>query len=131
MEQRTKQTETKNVKQEGYTAQRIISAIVGIIELLLAFRFVFKLLGANPDNGFVHGIYVVSQIFVGVFASIFSGATTEGDKSTSIFEPGTLIAMVVIALIAWIILKLILPRISNRVEKTEYIEKEDENNIDK
>ena len=130
MEQRTKQTETKSVKQEGYTAQRIITAIAGILELLLTFRFFFKLLGANPDNGFVKGIYAVSEVFVGGFASIFSGASTEGDKAAAIFEPGTLIAMLVIALIAWIILKLILPRISNRVEKTEYVEKDRDNDID-
>ncbi len=112
MEQMTKKTEIFNTKQESRTAQRIIYAIFGLIEAILAFRLIFKLLGANPDNGFVHSIYAVSQFFVGIFEGIFPRIT--------VFEPATLIAMVVIALIAWVVLKLIKPRIGNYSEKTEY-----------
>jgi len=126
MELRTKQTDTRNVKHEGSAAKRIIEAIFSIIELVLAFRMVFKLFGANPGNGFVNGVYAVTQPIVGIFANIFSGAATEGDKTMAIFEPGTLIAIIVIALIALIILKLIIPRISNKVETTERIEKNDD-----
>ena len=125
MEQMTKQTETRNTNPENYTAQRFVVAIFGIIEIILAFRLVFKLMGANPTNGFVQGIYSVTQVFVGVFEGIFSRVTTSGAETTAVFEPATLIAMVVIALIAWVVLKLMTPRIRNRVERTEYTEHDD------
>src|SRR5665647_1732398 len=125
MEQMTKQTETRNTQLESHTAQRIVGIIFSVIEIILAFRLIFKLLGANPKNDFVHGIYAVTQFFVGIFEGIFSRVTTSGAETTAIFEPATLIAMVVIAVIAWVVLKLMTPRIGNRVERTEYTEHDD------
>jgi flagellar biogenesis protein FliO len=122
MEDMTRQTETRNIKQESNTAKRIIGTIFSIIEILLAFRLIFKLLGANPTNGFVQGIYNLTQFFVGIFEGIFSRATTSGAETTAVFEPATLIAMVVVAIIAWVVLKLMTPRSSTRVERTEYTE---------
>ena len=126
MEQMNKQVETRNTKQESHAAQRIVGTIFGIIEIALAFRLIFKLLGANPTNVFVQGIYTVTQFFVGIFEGIFSQATTSGAVTTAVFEPATLIAMVIIAVIAWIVLKLIKPRISIRSEKTEYTENDNQ-----
>ncbi len=126
MEQMTRQTETRNTKQESNIVQRIIGVIFGVIEILLAFRLVFKLLGANPTNGFVQGIYNITQPFVGIFEGIFSRVTTSGAETTAVFEPATLIAMVVVALIAWIVLKLMTPRSSTRVERTEYTEQDNQ-----
>jgi heme/copper-type cytochrome/quinol oxidase subunit 4 len=120
MEQMTKETETRKTKQDSNTAQRIIGTIFGVIQAALAFRLIFKLLGANPENGFVRGIYAITQLFVGIFEGIFSSAATNGAETTAVFEPATLIAMVVIALIAWAVLKLSTPRSGNRFERTEY-----------
>lgn len=125
MEDMTRQRETRNIRQESHMGQTIVGIIFGAIEILLAFRLVFKLLGANPVNGFVHGIYTVTQFFVGIFESIFSRATTGGIETTSVLEPATLIAMVVVALIAWGVMKLIKPRSGNRYERTEYTEHDD------
>ena len=122
-----KQTETRNIKLESQTAQRNVGIIFSVIEIILAFRLVFKLLGANPNNYFVHGIYAATQFFVGIFEGIFSQVTTSGAEATAVFEPATLIAIVVIALIAWVVLKLITPRIETRVERTEYTEHDDQN----
>ena len=58
----------------------------------------------------MRGIYAFTQPLVGVFEGIFSSATINGAETTLVFEPATLIAMVVIALIAWVVLKLITPR---------------------
>ena len=126
MEQMTKQTETRNIESESNTAQRIVGIIFGVIEVILAFRLIFKLLGANPKNGFVHGIYAVSQFLAGIFEGIFSRVTTNGAQTTATFEPATLIAMVVIALIAWGVRKLMTPRIGTRMEKTEYTGHDDQ-----
>lgn len=125
MEEMTRQTETRNTKQESHMGQTIMGIIFGAIEILLAFRLVFKLLGVNPTNGFVQGIYTVTQIIVGIFEGIFSRATTGGIETTSVLEPATLIAMVVVALIAWGVMKLIKPRSSNRSERTVYTEHDD------
>ena len=95
--------------------QRIIYTIYGLISAILAFRLIFKLLGANPENVFVSGIYAITQPVVDIFEGIFSSAAINGAAGTAVFEPATLIAMVVIALIVWAILKLITPRSGNRV----------------
>jgi len=128
MEQMTKQTETRNANPENYTAQRFVVAIFSVIEIILAFRLVFKLMGANPTSGFVQGIYSVTQFIVGIFEGIFSRVTTTGAETKAVFEPATLIAMVVIALIAWVVLKLMPPRVGTRVEKTEYTQHDNQNN---
>jgi heme/copper-type cytochrome/quinol oxidase subunit 4 len=126
MEQMTKQTETRNTEPESHTAKRIVGVIFAVVEVILAFRLIFKGLGANPTNGFVRGIYGVTQFLVGIFEGIFSRATTSGAETTAVFEPATLIVMVVIALIAWGVLKLMTPHTGTRVERTEYTEHHDQ-----
>lgn len=115
MDPTTRQSETMNTKSESYTAKRIVGVIFSIIELILGFRFVFKLLGANPDNGFVKAIYSITQFFVDIFEGIFGKVAVTG----AVFEPATLIAMIIVALVAWLILKLMTPRKSSRTERTE------------
>ncbi len=119
MEQINKQKETMVTKPESDAGRRIVGTIFGIVEILLAFRLFFKLLGANPNNGFVQGIYRVTQYVVGIFEGIFSRSATQGAETTAIFEPATLMSMVVVALIAWAILKLMAPRMGTHVERTE------------
>lgn len=89
------------------TLEYLVYFIFGILEILLAFRLVLKLLGANPVNNFVSLIYNASQIFIWPFEGIFSRATTEGVETTAVFEPATLIAIVAYSLIALGIAKLI------------------------
>lgn len=116
----TRQTVTKNTFGNNQFASRLFAILFGVVESLLAFRLIFKLLGANPENGFVSGIYSITKPVVSIFEGIFSSASTEGLETTSVLEPGTLIAMIIVALIAWIVFKLITPRNSSHVEKTEY-----------
>lgn len=112
----TSHTVLSDTRPPNHTAQRIIGTIFGAIELILAFRLVFKLLGANPENGFVHGLYTFTQFSVGIYEGIFTRTATNG----AFFEPATLIAMAVVALVAWVVLKLIKPREELLSEKTEY-----------
>lgn len=90
----------------SFTAERIVYYILGIIEVLLGFRLVFKLLGANPDSGFVSFIYEKSQVLLAPFTAIFRAETAPGIETTAVLEPSTIIAMVVYTLIAWGIVKL-------------------------
>lgn len=86
-----------------YRGTQIVWYILGIIEILLAFRFVLKLLGANPAAGFTNFIYDVTYMFAAPFLAVFrSSRIVEG----SVFEWTTLLAMAVYGIIAWGIIKL-------------------------
>lgn len=85
----------------------LIYFIFGLIEAFLAFRFVLKLLGANPGSPFVDFIYTLTQIFVWPFEGIFRRGFTQGIETTSVIEPSTLVAMAVYPLLCWVIIKLI------------------------
>jgi len=89
---------------EQNVAARVIWFIAGVLLVLLAFRFVFALLGANPSNGFANFIYTTSHPFVSPFFGIFSYDYHYG---VSRFETYTLVAMVVYALIAYGLAKLV------------------------
>lgn len=102
------ETDIEKPTKKGLTAKRVIYYVLGLLEILLAFRFVFKLLGANPGSGFVSFIYSITQIVLAPFTAIFRPAVTQGIETKAVLEPSTLIAMVVYALIAWGIVKLIM-----------------------
>jgi hypothetical protein len=86
----------------------IISVIVGVIQFLVGFRFVFLLLGANPGNAFVSWIYDVSTPLVTPFAGIFgqSAVIAEGAVVASVFEWASLLAMLVYAVVGSILVRL-------------------------
>ncbi len=85
-----------------YRGTQIVWYIVGILEALLAFRFVLKLLGANSGAGFTSFIYNVTYPFAEPFLNVFSITRVQG----SVFEWTTLLAMVVYWLIGLAIIKL-------------------------
>jgi hypothetical protein len=91
----------------GTIARRVVWYLAGILLILLAFRFVLALLGANPSNGFANFIYSASHPFVSPFFSLFNYNTAiDSSLSNTVrsrFEIYTLIAMAVYAVIAWII----------------------------
>ena len=88
-----------------YRGTQIVWYLLGLVEVLLAFRFVFKLLGANPAAGFTSFIYGVTYLFAAPFLSVF-GATKV--IAGSVFEWTTLLAMFVYWVIALGIIKLLL-----------------------
>ncbi len=100
-------TSTASTAETRLTLTNGIYFILGLVEIILAFRFVLKLLGANPASGFVDFIYSLSGIFVAPFTAIFSTATTNGDVTKGVFEPATIVAMVVYAIVAWGLVKLV------------------------
>ncbi len=88
-----------------YRGTQVVWYILGFIEVLLAFRFVLKLLGANPAAGFSAFIYGITYIFAAPFLSVFRASNL---VQGSIFEWTTLLAMFVYWVIAWGIIKLFL-----------------------
>ncbi len=85
-----------------YRGTQIIWYILGLIEALLAFRFAFKLFGANPGAGFTDFIYDTSYPLVAPFLNVFGITRVEG----SVMEWTTLLAMFVYWAIAAGIIKL-------------------------
>lgn len=85
-----------------YRGTQIVWYILGLLEIILAFRFVLKLLAANSAAGFSSFIYTVSYPFATPFLNVFRATKVEG----SVFEWTTLLAMLVYLLIAWGIVKL-------------------------
>lgn len=79
------------------TAARIIWYIGGVILVLLAFRFVLALLGANPASGFASFIYNTSYPLVAPFFGLFGYNLQKG---VARFELFTLVAMAVYAIVA-------------------------------
>ena len=100
-------TETKNVATSSETVEYLIYFFFGALEILLSFRLVLKLMGASMASGFVGLIYGLSGIFILPFEGIFRRATTQGIETTSVLEPSTLVAIVVCAVFAWGIVKLV------------------------
>ena len=105
-----------------YRGTQVVWYILGVLEVLLAFRFVLKLLAANPNAGFTGFIYGVTHIFAAPFLNVFRISRVEG----SVFEWTTLLAMLVYWLIAWGIIKIFLmsksvstPEAAVKLEKQE------------
>ena len=88
-------------KKTLFHAYQIIWYILGFVEIVLGFRFILKVLGANPEAGFSKLVYGVSSPFAGPFANIFHASTVKGVETTSFFEWSTLIAAIVYIIIAW------------------------------
>jgi hypothetical protein len=96
---------------------RLVAFGFGAIEILIAIRFAFKLLGASAKSPFVQFIYGVSSIFMAPFEAIFKTQRVEG----SVFELSALVAIVIYALAAWGIVALI--RAVNPREQSRTVER--------
>ena len=101
----TEQVETVAVDPLGglYRVRQIIYLVLGLVEGLLLIRFVLRLLGANPAAGFAQFIYGVTAPLMAPFFGLFGSPRFEG----SVLEISTIVAMIVYALLAWLIWKII------------------------
>ena len=87
-----------------FKGTQIVWYLLGLLEVLLAFRFVLKLMGANPEAGFSSFLYAITWPFATPFLAVFRTTSVSG----SIFEWTTLLAMLVYFLVAFGIVKLLL-----------------------
>jgi hypothetical protein len=77
--------------------RQVVYFIFGVINVLLAIRFVLLLLGANEVSSFVTLIYGLSRPFVLPFRGIFA----EPDLGASVIEWAALVGIVVYSLLAY------------------------------
>ena len=80
-----------------FQLNRFMRSILVFIEILLAIRFLLRLIEANPDSGFAMLIYGITGLFVGPFNGLIATPTPGGSP----LELTTLIAMIVYLLIFW------------------------------
>ena len=82
---------------------QVIWLLFGFLEALLALRLILKLVGANPAAFFTQVVYGTTSVFLWPFTGILP------DPAAGAFqlEISTIVAMIVYALIAWGITKLI------------------------
>ena len=80
-------------------ALQFVYLIFGVIEALIAIRFVLLLLGANPNAGFTSFIYGVTRPLVAPFEGIFGAP----NLTHGVFDPASLVALVVYPLLGWVI----------------------------
>ncbi|MDO8503616.1 MAG: YggT family protein [bacterium] len=100
-------TQVKRGATSSQTVEYLIYFFFGALEILLIFRLVLKLMGASVSSDFVHLIYGLTGVFILPFEGIFRRGFTQGIETTSVLEPSTLVAIVVYAVLAWGIVKLI------------------------
>jgi hypothetical protein len=75
----------------------------GVLNGLIGLRFLLKLMAANPANPFASLVYFVTSPFLWMFQSLTRTPSFEGIE----IEFFSLIAIIVYALIGWIIVQLL------------------------
>lgn len=94
------------ISEEGrynFRAAAIVGFIVGVVDIVIAARFLGKLLGASAQSSFVNFIYGLSAPLVAPFQGIFG----DGGSKTNSFETSDLVAIVAYAVIGWGLVMLI------------------------
>ena len=108
-----------------FKGTQIVWYLLSLLETLLALRFIFKLMGANPDAGFSSFIYTITWPFTAPFLAVFSKTVALG----SIFEWTTLLAMLIYWLVATGIVRLlVISKTVSTPEAAEKLNKEEKHN---
>lgn len=94
-------TQTKVAVGPTQTTEYLIYFLLGVLEVFLVFRLILKITGASTASGFVKFIYSITSLFVLPFEGIFRKAVAQGVETAAVFEPSTLVAIIVYGLLAW------------------------------
>jgi ABC-type xylose transport system permease subunit len=82
---------------------QVVWYVTGVLEALIGVRVVLRLMAANPDAGFARFIYGITSVFLAPFMGLTPAPAFNG----SVLELWALIGMLVYALLALGINKLI------------------------
>ncbi|HEX5456012.1 MAG TPA: hypothetical protein VFW77_01460 [Candidatus Saccharimonadales bacterium] len=85
-------------------AARLINLFTGIVIVFLGLRFILKLCGANPLNGFVGWVYDNTSVLLDPFRGIFTNAAI---GRHFVLEFNTLFAIVIYALLGMLLLMIV------------------------
>lgn len=87
----------------AYRLTQLVYWVFGLVEGLIAIRLILKALGANPSAGFSEFIYGITAPLVAPFMGLFSNPAYQN----SVLELSSIVALVVYALVAWLIGRLV------------------------
>ena len=125
MFQNVKQTKRTVRDKSSQTISPIMQVLFALIQIFLIFRLALRLLGANASNFFVNIIYEATAPLVGLFEGIFSDVMLEESTIFTLFEPATVITIIVTAAVAYVVLRLVSVK---QEKKTEHIEVQEQAN---
>ncbi len=91
-------------KKTIFRLYQVIWYILGVVEVLLTFRVIFRLFGADPTIGFSNFIYTLSGPFSNPFFGVVAPTTVE--DTAAYIEWSTLIAMIFYFVVASGLVKL-------------------------
>jgi len=81
---------------------RVVMVLFTVLEVLVAFRFVFKLVGANSGQPLIAALYGVTEPLVRPFQGIFPEPTVG-----TVIDLAALLAILFLFLIQWLIIGLV------------------------
>jgi len=99
---------------ELFQVYRILVSLLVFLEILLAIRFLLRVISANPESGFAVLIYGITGILVAPFNGLVSTPILDGIT----LEVTTLIAMAMYALLFWgiaVVIKMVAFRPNARI----------------
>ena len=102
-----------------YQITALMWLMFGALESLLLLRVILKLVAANPGNPFASLVYALSDLFVWPFV----GLTVTPAAGGMVIEIHTIIAMVVYAILAWLLISLVKVLLFRRTASSSRIEK--------
>lgn len=79
---------------------QLLWLMYGLVAILLTFRFVFRLVGADPSS-FVAFIYNITNPLVAPFAGAFAQTEAAG------FDAGAVLALIVYGVVVWAVVSLL------------------------
>ncbi len=99
-------TTRTQVSSYGVYSSPVIPAVwwvVGLIDTLIAIRFLLNMFGASTVSAFVRFMYDLTAPLVAPFHGIFNTAA----EGRSIFEPESIVAIIIYTLIGWGVVSLV------------------------
>jgi uncharacterized protein YggT (Ycf19 family) len=100
---------TANPYAPVWTVTRVITLLFTVLEVMLLFRFAMKLLGANPQQPLVAGLYAITEPLVRPFQGIWPQSDTP-----VVFDLAALLAIVFLFLVAALVVALVRAIAGNR-----------------
>jgi hypothetical protein len=93
------------------TWTNVIYVVFAVIDGLIAIRFLLKLLAANPQAGFAQLIYGVTAPLMSPFVGLLGNpAASNGSQ----LEVTSLVAILVYALVGWLLIRAVVVFLGNR-----------------
>lgn len=96
----------------------LVWLLLGALESLLALRILLKLVAANPSNPFAALVYTLSDLFVWPFV----GLTVTPSAAGIVIEIHSFIAMLVYAVLGWLLVNFIWLVLYRRTSRSVMIE---------